>query len=367
MFKFNLRYPPLKIEEQRKLVLQSSYFTDLLADIQEVILVLNSARQLLFFNRDFQHEYRLAALDIHPGLRVGEVFRCINAEKGEHGCGSSKNCPFCSLYQQLYEQDPVEIITSDYDVETEAGATFSFQMRTVPFIIKQERFYFMTMLDISEAKTKYALERIFFHDIQNTANALLALSEVSASFDRMTLDNLIKEQTDKLVDELSSYKLMITAEKQELVLQLHEFDIKNLIEEIISSFQHYAEFSKISIKSTLASRRIRTDRTLLRRIVLNLLKNALEAAGSGQVEIKTLIDKEINQLVIKVYNKQPIPEEQQCNIFKKNFSTKGRGRGWGTYSVKQLTEHYLNGRVHFRSKEESGTCFTVEIPVELAE
>jgi hypothetical protein len=44
-------------------------------------------------------------------------------------------------------------------------------------------------------------------------------------------------------------------------------------------------------------------------------------------------------------------------MFQRNFSTKGPGRGVGTYSVRLLTERYLGGQVSLLSSPESGTRF----------
>jgi CheY-like chemotaxis protein len=53
----------------------------------------------------------------------------------------------------------------------------------------------------------------------------------------------------------------------------------------------------------------------------------------------------------------------QLQMFQRSFSTKGRGRGIGTYSVKLLTEKYLKGRVAFTSDPLTGTTFSVMVPL----
>jgi sensor histidine kinase regulating citrate/malate metabolism len=49
-------------------------------------------------------------------------------------------------------------------------------------------------------------------------------------------------------------------------------------------------------------------------------------------------------------------------VFQRSFSTKGRGRGIGTDSVRLLTEKYLEGRVAFTSTANTGTTFEVTLP-----
>jgi sensor histidine kinase regulating citrate/malate metabolism len=50
-------------------------------------------------------------------------------------------------------------------------------------------------------------------------------------------------------------------------------------------------------------------------------------------------------------------------IFKKTFSTKGSGRGLGTYSAKLLTEKFLKGRMYFESNADIGTIFYAVYPL----
>ena len=55
-------------------------------------------------------------------------------------------------------------------------------------------------------------------------------------------------------------------------------------------------------------------------------------------------------------------EAVRHQIFQRSFSTKGPGRGLGTYSVKLFTEQYLKGKVGFESLEGKGTTFFVSLP-----
>ena len=58
-----------------------------------------------------------------------------------------------------------------------------------------------------------------------------------------------------------------------------------------------------------------------------------------------------------------IPENIQPQIFNKSFSTKGTGRGLGTYSAKLISEKLLKGKVLFDSNIKSGTTFHAIYPL----
>jgi sensor histidine kinase regulating citrate/malate metabolism len=87
-----------------------------------------------------------------------------------------------------------------------------------------------------------------------------------------------------------------------------------------------------------------------------MVKNALEASKKG--ERVTLGCKEVeNGIEFFVHNPDYIPPRIQLQIFNRSFSTKGKNRGLGTYSMKLLTEKYLQGRVSFVTDKEKGTTF----------
>ena len=53
----------------------------------------------------------------------------------------------------------------------------------------------------------------------------------------------------------------------------------------------------------------------------------------------------------------------QRQVFNRSFTTKGKGRGLGSYAMKLLGERYLQGKVSFTTDPEEGTTFRIELPV----
>ena len=109
-----------------------------------------------------------------------------------------------------------------------------------------------------------------------------------------------------------------------------------------------------------------SDKTLLARVLGNLITNALEASVPGQTV--TVWFRNCDGPSFCVHNQAAMPEDVQARMFQRSFSTKGgTGRGVGAYSVKLLTENYLKGTVDFRSTRSEGTTFTVRLPRSLQE
>jgi sensor histidine kinase regulating citrate/malate metabolism len=99
-----------------------------------------------------------------------------------------------------------------------------------------------------------------------------------------------------------------------------------------------------------------------------MLQRQLRAAETGDLKVKPetvnsvdLLNSSIIKIRFRVKNVGVMPHDVQMQIFQRSFSTKGRGRGIGTYSIRLLTENYLKGKVSFTSNEVEGTVFSVEL------
>jgi signal transduction histidine kinase len=106
-----------------------------------------------------------------------------------------------------------------------------------------------------------------------------------------------------------------------------------------------------------------SDDALIKRILVNMLKNALEASPPGAAVTIGLRRSSGDGVVFSVHNPGWIDGQVQLQIFRRYFSTKGADRGLGTWGMKLLAEEYLGGRVSFTSTLEEGTTFTLVLPL----
>ena len=97
-----------------------------------------------------------------------------------------------------------------------------------------------------------------------------------------------------------------------------------------------------------------TDRVLLGRVLDNMLRNALEATLPGGT-IRAGCHAAGDDVEFRVWNPGEMPRDAQLQVFQRSFSTKGNGRGLGTYSMKLLTGRYLGGTVSFHSSAAEGS------------
>jgi sensor histidine kinase regulating citrate/malate metabolism len=93
-----------------------------------------------------------------------------------------------------------------------------------------------------------------------------------------------------------------------------------------------------------------------------MVKNGLEASAEDEtVRLSCLSSK--TGIEFLVHNPHFMPRHVQLQVFQRSFSTKGKNRGLGTYSMKLLGEQYLRGKVSFTSYPEGGTTFKVWLPL----
>lgn len=228
----------------------------------------------------------------------------------------------------------------------------------------------VSFANASDSERRRILEATFFHDIINTAGALkgiigLLKDDVSAMV--KTEVEFVEEAFRSLVEEIKTQKYMVDAENKQLVLQVTDVDSCEELTAVCKLYKGHelAKGKQILLDNHCCNKVFCTDQRLLRRILGNMVKNALES--SDQEEIVTLgcsFDKENKLITFWVHNNNYMDEGVQKLVFNRAFSTKGAGRGLGTYSMKLFGELFLKGTVNFFTDTEKGTTFYIKLPVE---
>ena len=96
----------------------------------------------------------------------------------------------------------------------------------------------------------------------------------------------------------------------------------------------------------------------------NVVKNAIQSIPSdreGEIILR-LYRKEGNAIIQVTDNGSGIPEEMHEKVFSPNFTTKSSGTGLGLAISTNMLESF-NGRIYFKTIENVGTDFFIEIPL----
>jgi len=207
------------------------------------------------------------------------------------------------------------------------------------------------------------------HDIRNPLQAIvgelfLITQDVASSPDsqckRNTQESLgtIQEQIDyinKIISDLQDYARPL---KPELV----EVDLRHAIPQLLSTvnvpinIHAHAECDGRLPKLNL-------DLTFLKRILVNLATNAIQAMpNGGKLTIRTFEEGD-NVSIITADTGVGIPDEIKPKIFQPLMTTKAKGQGFGLAVVKRLVEAQ-GGAITFESKVGVGTQFKITFPKE---
>ena len=152
--------------------------------------------------------------------------------------------------------------------------------------------------------------------------------------------------------------------------ELEPSEINKVVGEVIDLISLHASGLDVDLTWTPATDipTLTFDPEGLHRAVLNLVTNAIDAAGEnhevrGNVRVSTSYDKEQGVLRVRVEdNGGGIASEDREAIFNLFVSRKGgRGTGLGL-PVCQKIVHEHGGRILVESELNEGSCFTIELP-----
>jgi K+-sensing histidine kinase KdpD len=349
------------------------YVSELIAALPYIATILNKNRQIVFSNDVLLEKMKLRIEDV-IGKRPGETLSCMHASSMEAGCGTSSHCQVCGAVNTILRcQDSGKTATDECRIRTldDEGAEswLDLEVTATPFTWKDEPFVIFAARDISAEKRKEALERIFFHDVINTAGTLQGVVDLLTQLEdpKKIKDfiDLLSAVSQDLTEEILNQKSLLAAENGELAVKAQEFYLKETLENIIKEYKRHElalnkeiHFDKENCEITISA-----DPVLLKRVISNMIKNALEAiAQEERISMNCRIKPE--SVIIRVHNPGSMPGVVQKQVFQRSFSTKGKGRGLGTYSMKLLGEKYLKGKVSFTTSEKEGTVFSLELPLQ---
>jgi signal transduction histidine kinase len=359
-----------EILSEKELISSQRLFTELFGSLTGISAIINSNRQIVFANSEFLELLGINKIEPILGKRPGEVISCINSEKGTDGCGTSQACRYCGAVNVILESIRTNLKSSkEARILSETdGRLLSWDLKITssPIKLNGDIFYVLSLQDISNEKKLLAIERVFFHDLLNTAgglNGLLTILKQGA--DPEEAGDLIRkseESSQVILEEIMSYRQLRAAENGDIQVKIEQVTSLEFLISAISriSFHEVGLDKIIEIEDESVNVSFETDRLLFQRVLINLIKNALEATEVNGV-VKVSVKELNNKLIFIVRNNGIIPEDVRMQIFQRSFSTKDRNRGIGTYSVKLVTENYLKGKVSFISNEAEGTIFKVEM------
>ncbi len=347
-------------------LLRDSPVRNILDSVFDLAMILDLNRQAVFVNRAMLKFLNSEGGEGIIGFRPGEMFGCTYAYSSESGCGTTRFCHLCKAPKAIVAAQSGRPDMEECQILLKDGNALDLSIVATPIRLDNEELTFVAIRDISDQKRREALERVFFHDVLNVAGVVYSLSDMMRSVPPEKMPDVgakIFTASKRLVEEIQAQRNLSVAENNELVVDLETLGSLDMIRQAAQIYEGHdvARGKGVAIDPASEAIGFESDRVILSRVLGNMLKNALEASKAGDT-VTIGCRHENDSVVFWVGNSSFMPEDVQQQVFKRSFSTKGKGRGLGTYSIKLLSERYLKGKVSFESDPQKGTTFFAEYP-----
>jgi signal transduction histidine kinase len=363
------RIPIAVARRQAESIAATPLTTALLNSMLNYVFIVNEQRQIIFASRNCRDLLPGRTEADLTGLRPGEALGCVHSGRQAAGCGTTAFCAECGMAKaalaSLAGRRDVQECRLTRVVQCSEQA-LDLLVCATPFQIGGENFAVLSVADISHQKRRDALERVFFHDVLNIAGGLTGLADLLNESVPSALHQdmeLLRDGLSEMLDHVEAQKQLAAAESEDLPVDAQRLNPSAVLQSVAQFYRRHivARERCIEMAPEPVTSEVCCDPALLRRVLGNLLKNALEATPPGQTITAGCED--FGACVrLWIHNPAVMPKSVQLQVFNRSFSTKGLGRGLGTYSVRLLTERYLRGQVDFTSEVGHGTRFNVVLP-----
>jgi two-component system, OmpR family, phosphate regulon sensor histidine kinase PhoR len=179
----------------------------------------------------------------------------------------------------------------------------------------------------------------------------------------------IRGHADRMAALVGDLLELSRLEAGERPAQWEDVSLEDVVEEALASVSELARSKGITLARRLEDNGpAHTDPDRLRRILENLLENAIKYTGDGG-HVGIAVRREARAAVLEVQDDGPgIPAEHLPRIFERFYrvdkarSREMGGTGLGLSIVKHLAES-IEASVEVRSEPGRGSCFTVSLPL----
>jgi len=198
------------------------------------------------------------------------------------------------------------------------------------------------------------------HEVRNPLGGIELFSGILR--DELPADAPARGHVARIERELAYLKAVVEefleyarrAEPQPERIELAAFCAELL--ELVSS---EAAAGGVTLSCEVAGSVVSADRQQLKRALLNLVRNAVQAAAGGTAGVRARAEAE--RTIIEVYNSgAPIPPDVRERIFEPFFTTKEKGTGLGLAFARDIVRDH-GGAIEVTS-DEGGTVFRLSLP-----
>jgi putative PEP-CTERM system histidine kinase len=208
------------------------------------------------------------------------------------------------------------------------------------------------------------ISAFFVHDLKNTASTLnLMLQNLPVHFDDPAFREDALQGISKTADRINQLIDRLSALRHKLEPKPIECDLNQLVAEVLETLNGVSEVELVKELNPLP--RLLADREQLQSVIMNVLLNARDAAGTGgQVIVRT--DHRDGWAALSVADNGcgMSPGFLRDSLFRPFQTTKKKGLGIGMFQSKMIIEAH-RGSIQVKSELGIGTTFRILLPLTL--
>jgi two-component system nitrogen regulation sensor histidine kinase NtrY len=227
---------------------------------------------------------------------------------------------------------------------------------------------FTELIRAQKAAAWQEVARRLAHEIKNPLTPIqLSAQRLRRKFEEGSPDlgSVVRSSTESIEAEVANLKRLVDEFSRYARLpepDLRPVDMRDVVDSVRSLYAGHAGVSwRVEAAEDLGPAHV--DREQMRRLLTNLIDNAVEAmGGEGHVVIRVSQPAGPGSLRLEVEDDGPgVPPDHRSRMFEPYFSTKGRGTGLGLAIVHRIVSEH-GGRIGVEDGADGGLRFRVEIP-----
>jgi len=355
---------------------------------------INRKLQEVRIEKEQQYQYLQAVIE-HVGIGLisydenGDIELLNKSAKDIFGISNIGNIKIIetqfpelsAVFREINQMNPklLKIKNQNHELQlTVKSSVLKFNDRIIKLVSFQN---IKSELEGQELDSWRKLIRVLRHEIMNSITPITtlttaikrsfsdksrtkSLAEISAENidDALLSAEVIEERSKGLINFVENFKSLTDLPK----LKYAEFPIGRMFESIKVLFENELKSKKIKLITDIENRglSINADEKLLEQVLINLVKNSMEAfeKPDGIITLRASIQSDGIVSIMVIDKGKGIKSEDMENIFVPSFTTKETGTGIGLSISKQIIQLH-RGTIEATSQPNKETCFEICLPV----